>query len=242
MDELIQLVTFLVVFGAWVLNSVNQAKKRRERELEEMFEGFEEEETASPRPSESRPVRPDPEPAKKTGWEEIQRELRRMLEEEPPAEPLPTPVSQPKTKPAPLPPQPRAEVPQSRPKVSPPRPRGTVPKPPVTTRQRPERTLPTRPHLEAPSVAQRQREVSKQRAREEHFPIQIAEPLKRKVGSLQRGKWGQRSAEGKREDLKVLLNLHPNPIANAIVLGEVLKGPRGPMPLCGGIRRSRSEG
>lgn len=209
MEQLFQLLVFLVFFVIWVFNAVAQAKKQRQQELEEVFEEFEDDEFSPP----ERPARPtvaEPPPPARSGWEEIQRELRRMLEERPDAPQQAPPPRRPEPAPMPMPTPLR---PQAAP-LAPIRPKLAEPK----------RLPPSPPMSRTPTG----RSITQVRTTLEQ--ISSGSPSLKPVPSKPRPHLSKPKEKRETPLRRRFPYLHPDPLANAILLSEMLKPYSGPRP------------
>lgn len=209
MEDLLKILFVIGAFIVWIVQSVAQAKKRASQEFDQALDEIEDEEEdlvkpqapLPPRaPAPQKPARPMPQGA--PTWKELQKQLEQVLGQ-PPTKPSPQ-----STAPIPIP-RPREtqrEQPQgeSRPGFDmPTRQESRAPRPAPQPQSTPRSTpqLPPRPAVVVRSTTSRE-------AAPRTAPA-VAPP----VASIP----GRRYRRGK------FPNFHPNPIANAVLLSEILK-------------------
>ena len=217
MEDLISFIVFAIFVGGSILSSIVQAKKKRKAELEEALGAPPDavEGTSLSQEREASRPRPAPKPVTKSqGWEELKRQLEQMIGEPDlfgsEEEPEETPVAPP--------PQPR---PGSRAFDKPLR-----KAPPTETEVRePYRA----PHEETKSSAPMKKETWRNPFSRRGRPP-VAEParqpaLKPAAASKVKTKLEPAPATLRRRSPKTKENplaLHPDPVANAIHVSEVL--------------------
>jgi len=219
MEDLITLIIFLLFVGGSLMNSVSQAKKRREAELAESLR--EEEDRVVKEPA---PPLPTPKPivpkakqvTAKSGWDELKKQLEQVLKD---AEI--SPKTSPVATPEPVLPKPRSRpAVKRRPPSSPKQPadrkvsRPLLPgrKPPVRKAKAP---APVRTESAKEVWAREKREYHEELLRQRQTDVRLRKPepaLSKQPRSL--------SGRARKAGFPYL---HPNPIANAVILSEVLR-------------------
>ncbi len=230
MEDVLTLLVVVVSFFVWIAQNVAQAKKRASQEFDQALDEIEDGEEdlseskippphpipAAPLP---KPVHPAPQGA--PTWKELQKQLEQVLGQ-PPTQP-----SSQRTEPARVPrrpgfPRQQPEPPASRSFEKPIPAMGTKPGPRPSDRPvyRPQPApspvpqLPPRPAVLARSVTSRE------------APPRIAPAPTAAPGAKSQGRgWREialSDAQGRPLHGK-FPNLHPDPIANAVILAEILK-------------------
>lgn len=221
MDDLVSFIVFLLFVGGSIVSSIAQAKKKRKAELEEALEepSPDPDETFLSRESEPSSPRPAPQTAprpvsKNQGWEELKRQLERMVgetdlfgREEEPDEPVavPPPKQRPRAqafdKPAVF--RKREESEQQRESKRESREGRMVP---VPSKKEGWKTL----------IPKRGRSVSQPARQPASIPAAASRPKTKPQPAPTVPKPSYTQAQ------KNPLSFHPDPIANAILLSEIL--------------------
>lgn len=223
MEDLFGILVVVVSFIIWVTQSVAQAKKRASEEFDQTLDEIEdvEEELVEPRPPSPRPMAPPPLLPERTErpvpqgaptWKELQRQLEQVLGQ--PSSPAKGTTTRPVSNlPRPLP---GAEPSRSFDKPVPTAGSGPRPRPSERPSYQPQPV--PRP---SPQPSPRPAVVTRSATSREALPRAVfatsSGPGSQLPGQLTASGRDRRTRPGK------FPNLHPDPIANAVILAEILK-------------------
>lgn len=222
MEDLISFLVFILFIGGSIVNSISQAKKKRKAELEEALAQPPEDlkNAGPPIEREALPPRPAPKPVSKTqGWDELRRQLERMLGE-------PDLVGR--------------EIVDEEPEVPPPVPQTSQPRPVAFGKARPAPALKqSKTKLEAPPRGVRKGAMSApptrkksrgitlpwtERSKPKQVPKQIPTHTipPKGVSSKPEPALAATVRPPAPEISRNPFDFHPNPIVNAVLVSEIL--------------------